>query len=88
MASGRVTDCNYTIQVQMKSRRDRRQITGSRGHIIKCSWPAAAGIPDPTIFEIPGRKPGISEGFANRPHVFETIFRAPESSVYDNHNGM
>src|SRR5262245_23575418 len=88
MASGRVTDCNYTIQVKMKSRCDRRQITGSRGHIVKCSWPTAAGIPDPTILEIPGRKPGISERFANRPHVFEIIFRAPESSVYDNHNGM
>src|SRR5262249_40935789 len=88
MASGRVTDGNYTIQVQVKSRRDRRQITGTRGHIVKCSWPAAAGITDSTILEIPGRKPGISDRLANRPHVFEIIFRAPESSVYDNHNGM
>src|SRR5262249_50290726 len=87
-ASGRGTDGNYTIQVQMKSLRDRRQITGTRGHIVKCSWPAAAGITDSTILEIPGRNPGMSDRLANRPHVFEIIFRAPESSVYDNHNGM
>src|SRR4030095_8699091 len=88
MASRRVTYRDHTIQVQLESVRHRGHIDGASGHIVKCSGPTATRISDPPILQIPDREPRVGERFANRPHVFEIIIRAPESAVYDDHDRM
>lgn len=60
---------------------DLRNKTKAVGDVLECSGPAATGIAQPPIFQVPGRDAGGGESSANMPGMGEIILRAPEATV-------
>src|SRR5262245_32905420 len=56
--------------------------------VLNCSRPATTGISDSPVFEIPCGNSGCRERFANGPNILEVVFRAPESTVEHDRDGM
>ena len=57
-------------------------------NIFQRTRPAAAGIADPAIFNVPGGRARARERRAKMSGVIQVVRRLPESTVNENHNRM
>src|SRR5260370_19687953 len=56
-------------------------VAGCETDVLKGSWPAAAGVADPSVFEVACDNSLRSEGGAEMPNVGQVILGLPETSV-------
>src|SRR5712671_1903218 len=56
--------------------------------VLKCSGPAAAGIADATVFDVPGCDADFFQRGTKMPGISEIVLRAPVAAVDEEDNGM
>src|SRR5688572_18664037 len=88
MPSGGMSHRHHTIQVNVMWNRDRAQMVRSFCNVLKGAGPRAAGIPDPAIFQTPGRDPCGSQRLAKMSDVEQIVRGSPEPAMDDDSGRM
>src|SRR5690349_8170503 len=88
MPAGRVSDCNHTAQIEIQARGKGNEMIGACGNVIESSGPAATGIADPAVLQIPRCEPCMGQCFTDRPDVFQIVLGSPKSSMNNNCDGI
>src|SRR5262245_32223694 len=88
MTAGRMAGRHHAIEIEWVLGPQRAEVFGSMQDVVESPGPAAPGIPDAPVLDIPGGEAGSRQGSAQMTCVLEIVRRAPESAVDEDDDGM